>query len=268
MTVLTLETPNQTTLRPLRWRRMVWVTWRQQRGTLISVPAVLGAIALFLVIAGLIIHHNYAVLASCHPGHSNTCANLNNQFNHGDWTIGNAVDIFLNLAPVVIGAFAGAPLLAREVETGTYRFAWTQGFGRERWVTAKLVLIGGALAINAAAFSQVFAWFFQPFLRQEQLTVMSTVVFDLRPIVFAGWTLVAFAIGACAGILIRRTVPALAVTIAVYAGLGIAMWALLQTNSMATSRFWSLQLIEGGALLALAVLLTAARVWLVRRRAA
>jgi hypothetical protein len=268
MTELMLEHPNQTTTRPLRWRRMVWVTWRQQRGTLISVPAVLGAIALFLVIAGLIIHHNYAALTSCHPMHANTCANLNSQFNHGDWTIGNAVDIFLNLAPVVIGAFAGAPLLAREVETGTYRFAWTQGFSRERWVMAKLVLIGGTLAITAAAFSQLFAWFFQPFLRQEQLTVMSTVVFDLRPMAFAGWTLVAFAIGACAGILIRRTVPAMAVTIAFYAGLGIAMWTLLPTNSMATSRFWPLQFIEGGLLLALAVLLTATTVWLVRRRAA
>jgi ABC-type transport system involved in multi-copper enzyme maturation permease subunit len=268
MTMLTLEVPHQTTSRPLRWRRMVWVTWRQQRATLISVPAVLGTIALFLLIAGLIIHHHYAVLTSCHPLPSSTCQNLNSAFNHSDWTVGNAVDIFLNLAPVVIGAFAGAPLLAREVETGTYRFAWTQGFGRERWVVSKLVLIGGVLAITAAAFSQVFAWFFQPFLRQEQLTVMSTVVFDLRPIAFAGWTLVAFAIGACAGILIRRTVPALAVTIAVYAGLGIATWSLLPTNSMATSRFWTLQLIEGGLLLALAVLLTAATVRLVRRRAA
>jgi hypothetical protein len=268
MTLLTLEDPSQRVLRPLQWRRMVWVTWRQQRSTLISVPAVLGAIALFLLIAGVIIHHNNAVLTSCHPVRSNTCENLNSQFNHSDWTVGNAVDIFLSLVPVVIGAFAGAPLLAREVETGTYRYAWTQGFGRERWVVAKLVFIGGALALTAAAFSQVFAWFFQPFLRQEQLTVMSRAVFDLRPIAFAGWTLAAFAIGACAGILIRRTVPAMAVTIAVYAGLGLGLWALLDTNSKPTSQFWSLQLIEGGVLLALAVLLTAATVWLVRRRAA
>ena len=30
----------------------------------------------------------------------------------------------------LIGAFAGAPLLARELETGTFRYAWTQGVGR------------------------------------------------------------------------------------------------------------------------------------------
>jgi ABC-type transport system involved in multi-copper enzyme maturation permease subunit len=96
------------------------------------VPTVLGVIAVFLLIAGLVIHHNYAVLIACHPVSSNACGNLNSQFNHTDWTIGNAVNIFLNLAPAVIGAFAGAPVLARELETGTYRYAWTQGFGRER----------------------------------------------------------------------------------------------------------------------------------------
>ena len=268
MTVLTLEDPTQTTLRPLRWRRMVWVTWRQQRSTLVSVPAVLGAIAVFLFVAGVIIHHKYALLTSCHPAHSRACGNLNSQFNRSDWTVGNALDIFLNLAPAVIGAFAGAPVLAREMETGTYRYAWTQGFGRERWAIAKLVFIGGVLAITAAAFSQVFVWFFQPFLGQEQLTVMSTAVFDLRPVAFASWTLVAFAIGAFAGMLIRRTVPAMAVTLAVYAGLGLAMWALVQTKSKPLRQFWSLQLIEGAGLVALAVLLIAATVWLVRRRAA
>jgi hypothetical protein len=37
MTMLTLPAPNQGTVpRPLPWRRMAWVTWRQQRATLIS----------------------------------------------------------------------------------------------------------------------------------------------------------------------------------------------------------------------------------------
>ena len=29
-------------------------------------------------------------------------------------------------------------MLARELETGTFRYAWTQGFGRWRWTLAKL----------------------------------------------------------------------------------------------------------------------------------
>ena len=54
--------------------------------------------------------------------------------------------VFLQVVPVLIGAFAGAPVLARELETGTFRFAWTQGFGRWRWALAKLVLLAVVLA--------------------------------------------------------------------------------------------------------------------------
>ena len=67
-------------------------------------------------------------------------------FNSDDWPLANTCAILMQLAPVLIGAFAGAPLLARELETGTYRFAWTQGVGRERQAIAKLALLGVTLA--------------------------------------------------------------------------------------------------------------------------
>ena len=341
MTVLTMPAPSSqdAALRPVPWRRMVWVTWRQHRPTLISVPVVLGAVAVFLWIAGLKIHHDYAVLTACHPASSNACGTLNNAFNSTDWTIANTILIFMNLAPAIIGTFAGAPVLARELETGTYRYAWTQGFGRERWTVAKLALLAVALTAAAGAFSQVFTWFFRPFLAQEDMTVLDGTVFDTRGIVFAAWTLAAFAIGACAGMLIRRIVPAMAATLAAYTGLALATWlflrehyplALVTSNSnsfpsgplwmlgtwytgpggkpasqstlnqifalfpnngaprvketltqefaqhgitewwryIPVSRFWPMQFVEAGWLLALSVLFIAATVWLVRRRAA
>ena len=209
---------------------MAWVTWRQHRPTLISVPAVLGAVAVFLWIAGLKIHHDYAVLTACHPASSDACGSLNSAFNSTDWTMANTILIFMNLAPAVIGAFAGAPVLARELETGTYRYAWTQGFGRARWTIAKLVLLAVALTAAAGAFSQVFTWFFRPFLAQEDMTVLTGTVFDTRGIVFAAWTLVAFAIGALAGMLIRRIVPAMAATLAAYTGLALAAWLFLRQH--------------------------------------
>jgi ABC-type transport system involved in multi-copper enzyme maturation permease subunit len=217
-------------LRPVPWRRMAWVTWRQHRATLISVPAVLGAVAVFLLIAGLKIHHDYAALTACHPFASNACQELNSNFNGVDWTMGNTLNLFVNLTPALLGAFAGAPVLARELETGTFRYAWTQGFGRERWTIAKLVLLAAAVAAMAGAFSELFAWFFQPFIAQESLTVLSATVFAVRPVAFAAWTLVAFAIGACAGMLIRRIVPAMAVTLGVYAGLDILTWLFLRAR--------------------------------------
>src|ERR1700722_18753063 len=101
MTLATISVQPEpaTVLRPLPWRRMAWVTWRQHRTAFIAVPAVLGAIALFLLVAGLKIHHDYAVLLACQAKAADDCGNLNSAFNHTDWTVGNAVDIFSSLVP-------------------------------------------------------------------------------------------------------------------------------------------------------------------------
>jgi len=293
------------TMPALPWRRMGWVTWRQHRPTLISVPALLAAVALFLLFAGLKIHHDNALLTGCHPFSAARCQRLNREFNGTDWTLANTVLILLNLAPALIGAFAGAPVLARELETGTYRFAWTQGYGRTRWAIAKLTLIAATVTAAAGAFTLVFGWFFQPYLAQEDLSVLSATVFDTHGVAFAAWTLAAFAIGVLLGMLIRRTVPAMAVTLGVYYGLAVLTWLVLRKHYLPASvtsnprvatgqltstspwvlgswhtgttqwwsylpdsRFWPLQWIESGWLLALSVLLIAAAVGLVRNRAA
>jgi ABC-2 family transporter len=308
MTALTISAPpaGQRRLRPVPWRNMLWVTWRQHRATLISVPALFAAVGLFLLIMGLHIHHDYAALMACHPFSSSACQTLNRNFNMTDWTIGNTVNILLNLAPALVGAFAGGPLLARELEAGTYRYSWTQGFGRARWAIAKLTIVAVTITVVAGAFSQLYTWFFNPFLAQESLTRLSATVFATEGIAFAAWTLLAFSVGVLAGMFLRRTVPAMAVTLGVYTGLAILTWTVLRkhylpavvtsgpipyasgpTNSnmpwvlsnwtsgrtqwasyIPVSRFWPMQFIEGGWLLALSILLIAATTWLVRRRAA
>src|SRR5208282_6882865 len=55
-------------------------------------------------------------------------------------------------------------------------------------------------------------------------------LFGLRGVAFAAWTLAAFAIGALAGMLIRRVVPAIAATLAVYAGLAFAAGGFLRQH--------------------------------------
>ena len=229
MSVLTLppQPGHDTAPRPVRWRRMAWVTWRQHRATLICVPAVLAAIAVFLVVFGLKVHRDYAAIVNCPLGgqhESADCGRLISSFNNFDWTLANTGAILVQLAPVLIGAFAGAPLLARELETGTYRYAWTQGLGRERQAIAKLAIFGVTLAVVAGAFGELFAWFFQPFLYVEQMSVLTETVFDTRGLVFPAFTVAAFAIGAFLGMLIRRVVPALAATLGVYLVLRLAAW--------------------------------------------
>ncbi len=68
-------------LRPVPWRRMAWVTWRQHRIALTGVAALLGALAVYLWLAGLQLHHAYAAATACHPASSLACADLISNFN-------------------------------------------------------------------------------------------------------------------------------------------------------------------------------------------
>jgi hypothetical protein len=341
--------------RPLPWRRMAGIIWRQHRIALGGVAALLGVLAVWLWIAGTSVHHAYTAVLACHPAGSAACQDLASTFN-GTWNSVSYWTIFLQLVPALIGAFAGAPVLARELETGTFRFAWTQGFERWRWALAKLVVLAAMLAAATFAFSVLVSWCYQPFLGADNQNLgiygnsPLVTVFSLREVTFPAWTVATFAVGALAGMLIRRVVPAIVATLAVYAGLAVAAAAFLrehyltplvssdsnvpgtawiigqwwtkngrfafagdppaslinqcsfpqsgpagkgggvagggpssvnpfaqclaphgyaQWNSFQpVSRFWTFQWIEGGWLLLLAVLLIAATIWLVHRRAA
>jgi ABC-2 family transporter protein len=238
MTALTVPArPEQdASLRPVPWRRMAWVTWRQHRFALAGVAALLGALAVWLWLTGLQVHRAYTAAADCHPADSGACGALAGYFLNYVSTA-STIAIVLQAVPALIGAFVGAPVLAREMETGTFRYAWTQGFGRWRWTLAKLVPLGIAVAAAAGAFSVLFSWYYQPFFAQtfsfNAQVPLDPGVFDLRGVAFAAWTLAAFAIGALAGMLIRRVVPAIAATLAVYTGLALAAGVFLRQRYLA-----------------------------------
>jgi hypothetical protein len=237
MTALTMPArpEHDASLQPVPWRRMAWVTWRQHRVALAGVTVFLGLLAVWLWRAGLGLHHVYAAVAACQPASSFACFQLVTTFNGMDGIL--APGFFLLAVPALIGAFAGAPVLARELETGTFRYAWTQGFGRWRWTLAKLALLAVVLAAAAGAFSVLLSWYYQPYfgagnqnLALHEASPLSGGLFDLRGVAFAAWTLAAFAIGALAGMLIRRVVPAIAATLAVYAGLAVAAGMYLRQH--------------------------------------
>jgi hypothetical protein len=236
MTALTVPVrpAEDASLRPLPWRRMAWVSWRHHRIALGGVAVFLGALAVWLWIAGLQLHHAYAAAIACHPASSAACQNLIINFQSTNQILKGG--FVLQPVPALIGAFVGAPMLAREIETGTFRYAWTQGFARWRWALAKLVLVGVAVAAIAGAFSVLVSWYYQPYLATGNGTVFSSPsalspgLFDLRGVAIAAWTLAAFAIGALAGMLIRRVVPAIVATLAAYAGLALLAGNVLRQH--------------------------------------
>jgi hypothetical protein len=236
MTALTtIKRSGDAGLRPVPWRRMSGIIWRQHRIALAGVAALLGVLAVWLWIAGTSVHHAYAAVLACRPAGSTACQDLASTFN-GTWNSVSYWTIFLQLVPALIGAFAGAPVLARELETGTFRFAWTQGFERWRWALAKLVALAVVLAAATFAFSVLVSWCYQPFLGADNQALgiygnsPLVTVFSLREVTFPAWTVVTFAIGALAGMLIRRVVPAIVAALAGYAGLAVAAAAFLREH--------------------------------------
>ena len=227
-------------LRPIPWRRMAGVTWRQHRIALAGAAVLLGALAVWLWTIGTSLHNAYAAAVACHPASSAACQDLVVTFNvsaenHFMGSKGPG-GVLLQLVPALIGAFVGAPVLARELETGTFRFAWTQGFGRWRWALAKLVGLAVVLAAATAAFGALVSWYYQPeFATGSQVPGLYqdsplVTLFSLREVTFPAWTLAAFAVAALAGMLIRRVVPAIVATLAVYAGLAFATAGLLREH--------------------------------------
>ncbi len=222
-------------LEPLPWRRMAWVTWRQHRTALLGVSALIGALALCLLIVGLQLHHAYTVATACRPAHSAACEATVANFNGTGNFLSNGM--FFLVVPPLVGAFVGAPLLAREFEAGTFRYAWTQGFGRWRWTLAKLISLGGMVTVASAALSRLASWYYQPYFAPgNQYLSLSTFnplnpgLFEQRGFAFAAWTLAAFAIGALAGVLIRRVVAAIAATLAVCGALAFATGGWLRMH--------------------------------------
>ncbi len=96
-------------------------------------------------VVGLQLHHAYAAATRLPPGGLGC---LHRADRAASTSVGPASTnrLVLQVVPALIGAFVGAPVLAREMETGTFRYAWTQGFGRWRWTLAKLAPLAVAVA--------------------------------------------------------------------------------------------------------------------------
>ena len=203
---------------------VAWVTWRQHRTALAGATALLGALGLYLLFMGLSIHHAYAKVLACRPVSSGACDQLLNLFNQHYYGTqqgsvassginAQTVPFFLLAVPILLGVFVGAPVLARELESGTFRFVWTQACGRVRWALVKLVLLGATLTALAYLFSLLFSWYFSPFLAEGKTSKFPMQLFGNTGVDFAAWTLLAFAVAAFLGVVIRRTVAAMAIAL-------------------------------------------------------
>ncbi|WNI34128.1 transporter [Streptomyces sp. ITFR-6] len=130
------------------------------------------------------------------------------------------------LVPALIGMFWGAPLVARELESGTHRLAWNQGVTRTRWLLTKIGLTGLTTAAASGLISLAVTWWSGPVDRavaaggsdntDNFVPRIDPTIFSARGIVPLGYAVFAFVLGVTFGVLIRRTLPAMAATLATY----------------------------------------------------
>jgi hypothetical protein len=211
---------------------LVWVTWRQHRAVLAGACALLGGFAILLVVHGLAMHGDYKQLDVAACLKSPDCNTPYRIFvdRYTTWT--HYLPAGLALLPAALGIFVGAPMVARELESGTFRFAWTQGASRIRWVGVKLIVLGAALVLLALGFSWLFSWWYGPWHRLSGRMAQGGA-YEIEGVVFAARTLFGFAAGAFLGAAIRRTVPAMAAT------------GVLWFGVVGTTLFWLRGLIAG-----------------------
>jgi ABC-2 family transporter protein len=238
---------------------MIWLTWRQFRAQAVTTAVALALFAALLVSTRPRMASLYAAsgIAGCR---TSSCAGLPsgflNQLASTTPFSGHALDplpdgfnlypfvytgsiLLILLAPAIVGIFWGAPLIARELENGTGRLTWNQSITRTRWLTVKLTLIAAAAMAVTEAFSQLQSWWATPIGRAMGLGGSASVFTGNRfsPLAFVthgiaplGYAAFGFTLGAAAGLLIRRTVPAMAVTLAVFTAVQLAMPLWVRPN--------------------------------------
>lgn len=198
---------------------MIWLTWRQFRIPAFAIFGAAVALALVLLAIGV--------------PEAGVSAVQTLMSDESRVRIYEFASVAMLLLPAVIGMFWGAPLVARELEAGTHRLIWNQSVTRTRWLVTKVAVIGLTAMGVSAALGLLLAWWAHPIddaLASGQqgngiagMPRMAPLLFAARGLVPAGYAAFAFALGVLLGTVLRRTVPAMAITAALFAAIQLTI---------------------------------------------
>ncbi|MFI0983430.1 ABC transporter permease [Streptomyces sp. NPDC021093] len=141
--------------------------------------------------------------------------------------------IVLLLVPFAVGMFVAGPLVARELETGTYKTAWTQSVSPARWLTARLAppLVGAVAA--TVVLGVLYRVLREPFAGggHDRFPWYDPTVFVPLGPALVGYAVLSIALGALAGLLVRRTALAMGAA-------GLATGAVMLAVSSVRGYLW------------------------------
>ncbi|GAA2284096.1 ABC transporter permease [Actinomadura luteofluorescens] len=213
---------------------MIWLNWRQFRLQAIAGAAGLVLIAAYLLYLGLDIREAHdAYRARCTD--TAACAQAVAQFQGAYRNPLLFLAAGLQLIAVVIGAFWGAPLIARELELGTHRLVWSQSVTRRRWLIGRMAFVGLAAVILTGLAAVLLTWAASPY-DEVAADRFGTIEFGARNIAPIGYALLAFALGTTVGLFVRRTLPAMAITGVVFIVVQFAVPNLVRPHLMPSEK--------------------------------
>ncbi|MBA2381739.1 MAG: hypothetical protein H0V73_06480 [Chloroflexi bacterium] len=219
--------------------RIAALTFRIQRFEMILV---LGATILSVLVSALVISwirtagydrcmtdENLSLTGFCHSA-------------VGDWLFriarlsGSIVPVF----PIVAGLLIGGPVVARELESGTARLAWSLSPSRLRWFVHRAVpalllavVAGVAIGLTADAILHVS----EPSLDIDQ----SFAGFRQRGLLIGVQALLIAAIALAIGSILGRAIPTFVLALILFGGIGIAVdkveSQLLTNEALTTDSF-------------------------------
>lgn len=190
---------------------MTWVVWRQHRTQAIICLALLGVVTVFAIAVGTWMRTTFVNdgLGSClaHSGGSGCPAVITAFVNKFNGALTAPVGVVVLAAPGILGAVVGAPLLGGELETGTWRLAWSQTVPRTRWLVTKLALVTGGLVVFGVAITLILTWFHRPL--DQVSTRLLPPAFNFEGPALTCSLLCSFGLGVLAGLLLRNTIGAM-----------------------------------------------------------
>jgi len=191
---------------------VIWLSWRQFRLHALTAVVAVAVVAVVLATTG----PRLADLAAA------GAAQVFDRLTPTDTTLFWSGVILMAVVPAVVGAFWGAPLVARELEAGTHRLAWTQSVTRTRWLVTKIAVTCAAAAVAVGALTLGVSWWSAPLdgvvgsARGSLPGHLTPVTFAMRGVVPVAYAVFAVVLGVALGAVLRRPIPAMALTLALY----------------------------------------------------
>ncbi|MFH8490877.1 hypothetical protein [Streptomyces longisporoflavus] len=137
--------------------------------------------------------------------------------------------------PCLIGLFVAGPLIGRDMETGTYKLAWTQSVSPVRWLAMRLSTYAALVVFGVTLLAAVQRWVWSTGPRENygQASWYARAIYGSVGPVALAYALFGLGVGALAGVLLRRMLPAMAAALAVTVG-AVAALPLLRGRLWAT----------------------------------